>query len=161
MKCKVTNEIEVQPGARRTKGFTLREKPIITRDDRGFQKIELESNTTTILQSSLYLVRSWCANVDIQLLMYENSPENVDAKDIAKVTDYIVGYISKGYERQIVEKGVMMDIIQNEEELSCDEKDVQRMARKILNQTIKIRIIAKQEAMCHLGGLNFFCVQNK
>ena len=104
MVCKVTNSIETFSGSKKTKGFQLQDKAVIINDKRGFQRLELQRNHPTVLQTSLHLVRSWRANVDVQLLLYENYPINGDPQDIAKVTDYIVGYISKGYKKQIIEK---------------------------------------------------------
>ena len=111
MLCKVTNSVELYPNARKCAGFLRRPKPVIISDSCGFKKMELPRNTITHLQTSLYLLQSWRANVDIQLLLYEHDPDLADAHDIAKATDYIFGYISKGYEKQIVEKQSMLDLI--------------------------------------------------
>ena len=110
MRCKVTNAIETFPGSSCTNGFMLKDNPEVVTDPRGFQRIDLKRNHTTVLQMSIYLLTSWRANVDIQLLLYENSPDQADAKDIAKVTDYIVGYISKCQNEIICHKNYVAEL---------------------------------------------------
>ena len=42
------------------------------------------------------MLQSWRANCDVQLLIYDCDPLQPSINDIARVTDYIVGYACKG-----------------------------------------------------------------
>jgi hypothetical protein len=41
-------------------------------------------------------LQSWRGNCDVQILVYSSDPDFLDADDIARVTDYVVGYACKG-----------------------------------------------------------------
>lgn len=47
-------------------------------------------------QTSLDMLRSWRGNCDVQVFIYEAHPEYPDPDEIARVTDYTVGYACKG-----------------------------------------------------------------
>jgi len=59
------------------------------------------------MQTSMYCLQSWRGNCDIQLLIYETDPCNPDPAEIAKVTDYVVGYACKGNATLSVEKSLV------------------------------------------------------
>lgn len=42
------------------------------------------------------LLQSWRGNCDIQILVYNYDPMHPDWSEIAKVSDYVVAYASKG-----------------------------------------------------------------
>ena len=86
-----------------TPGFKVRPEPLIKRDLRGFDRVDLVRNNTTITQSSKYLIRAWCGNCDIQLMIYKCKPDNVDPKDVSRVSNYIVSYACKGSETVVEE----------------------------------------------------------
>ena len=104
----------------------------------------------------MFCVRSWRANCDIQILLYESDPLYPSAEDITKATDYIVGYACKGNENLKTEKKHMSEIILRANEVSGDNADVIRTAKQILNYTIGEKMISKQEAMVQLGQLRLF-----
>jgi hypothetical protein len=56
------------------------------------------------MQTSLYCLQAWRGNCDIQLLIYDTDPCNPDPAEIAKVTNYVVGYACKGNVTLSVEK---------------------------------------------------------
>lgn len=126
------------------------------RDLRGFDRLELPRNNRNIIATSKWLVQGWRANCDIQVLLYECDPINPNPDEIARVTDYIVAYACKGNETIVEEMKQMKALILGSQEVSGTTSDVKRIARKLLNKTIKNKIISKQECMCHLAKLNLF-----
>ena len=62
-------------------------------------------------QTSLPLLQSWRANVDVKILIYDHDPRFIDSEDIANVINYIVSYISKGTHSFTEEKNIITDVI--------------------------------------------------
>lgn len=62
----------------------------------GFRKLRLPRNHPRVSQTSLDMVSSWRANCDLQILLYDSHPDDPSHDEIARVTDYIVGYACKG-----------------------------------------------------------------
>ena len=61
---------------------------------------------------SMDILQSWRANCDLQILIYSSDPDHPDPDDIARVTDYVVGYACKGNktlkeERELTKKLVL------------------------------------------------------
>ena len=139
-----------------TPGFIKRQVPVILRDLRGFDRVDLQRNNQTIVQSSTFLMRGWRGNCDIQLLIYKSKPDDVDPKDVSRVTNYVVSYACKGSESSVQEKKAMASMILRSEEDEGDVRDVNRLARKILNESSRNRVISKQEALCQLSGLALY-----
>ena len=46
----------------------------------------------------MFLVQGWRANVDIQLLLYNDDITKTTASDVAQISDYIISYICRGSE---------------------------------------------------------------
>ena len=139
-----------------TPGFQKREEPEIKRDIRGFDRVDLARNNTTITQASKYLMRGWRANCDIQLLIYKSMPDNVEPSDISRVTNYVVSYACKGNDTAIAEVKAMRAIIDAANEDEGDIREMRRLARQLLNQCSKNRVVSKQEAVCQLAGLDLY-----
>ena len=139
-----------------TPGFPLRNEPGILRDLRGLDRVDLPRNNRRITQSSEYLMRGWRGNCDIQLLVYQSAPKDVDASDIARVTNYVVSYACKGSESSVEEKKNIVAIINSANDQEGDCRDVKRLARRVLNECSKNRVISKQEAICQLAGLPLY-----
>ena len=139
-----------------TPGFIERKEATIVRDIRGFDRVDLPRNNRRITQSSSYLMRGWRGNCDVQLLIYKSPPDNIDPSDVSRVTNYIVSYACKGSESAVEEKKATEAIIQAAEEQDGDHRDVTRMARRILNESTKNRVVSKQEAVCQLAGLSLY-----
>jgi hypothetical protein len=87
-------------------------------------------------------------------LIYSSDPDEVDASDISRVTNYVASYCCKGNETGIEEKKNFSDLIHATQEITGDLTDVQRMARKILNECSRKRVISRQEASCQLLRLD-------
>ena len=142
--------------AKDTTGFKNSDYPTIVNDIRGFKRLDLKRSHPRILQSSLHCVRSWRANCDVQILLYDGNPNHPSPAEIAKATDYIVGYACKGNESLKMEKALIRQLILNATETHGDDTDVTRVARQILNQSIGEKMISKQEAMVQIGQLQLF-----
>jgi hypothetical protein len=156
MVCRCGAGLEKTPGLCDTPGFFERERPALVRDIRGFDRVDMPRNTRRITQCSSYLARGWRGNCDIQYLIYTSDPDKVDASDISRVTNYVVSYACKGNETQIEEKKAMSQIVMAAEEEKGDERDVKKLARKMLNLCSKNQIVSKQEASCQMAGLDMY-----
>ena len=156
--CNKMYKIEKTPGHGDTSGWEELKNATVTRDHRGTLKLNLPRSKTSnrLVQTSIYLSRGWRANVDIQLLLHDCNEEEICSVDVAGVTDYIVGYICKGNESQVQEKANMKELVMDSTSVCGDLRDVKRVARHLLNQSAKNRVVSKQEAMCHLGGLDLY-----
>jgi len=83
------------------------------------------------------------------------------AQEIGKVTDYVVAYACKGNESLIEERLTTEALILQEKEKMGDDSDVKALAKKIMNNTIKTKLISKQEAICQTIGLPLYlCSEN-
>ena len=102
------------------------------------------------------MLRSWRGNCDIQVLIYESDPKYPDMREIAKVTDYVVGYACKGGHTYMQDINQMKAMILNAKEETMDNSDVVKLCRRILNQNAVNRVISKQECMLLLLGLKPF-----
>ena len=139
-----------------TPGFKLRTSLQVVHDLHGYDRVDLCRNNYRITQASAYVMRSWRGNCDVQLLIYNSSPEEIDASDVSRVTNYVVSYACKGSESAVEQKTSMEAIILAAKEEMGDDKDVKKMARRLLNHCSKNRVISKQEALCQLSGLALF-----
>lgn len=150
--------VEQLSGTGRTPGFSTREQPMIVRDLRGFNRLDMKRNKRDVrtIQTSLWLAQGWRANCDIQILLYDSNPDFPDSSDIARVTDYIVSYACKGNESISEERNQTAALINMESENSGDEQDLKRLARKVLNKAMGQKMISKQEAIVHGAGLKLF-----
>jgi hypothetical protein len=50
----------------------------------------------------------------------------------------------------------MKSIVHNFQDEDGDERDVKRLARRLLNESTKNRVVSKQEALCQLSGLKLY-----
>ena len=57
----------------------------------------------------MYWLQAWRANCDISVLLYESDPKHPNAKEIAKVMDYVIGYACKGNATLNIEKKQVKD----------------------------------------------------
>ena len=136
-------------------------KAEIVKDPRGYSRLELPRNHPRVVQTSIFLLQGWRANVDIQLLLYDDVIHKTTASDISQVSDYIISYICKGTETSVQEKVHIKDIILNSTECTGDVDDIKILSRQIMNEATKNCIISKQESMCHIGRLPLFlCSKN-
>ena len=82
---------------------------MISKDQRGFNQLCMKRNNERFNQTSLYCLQSWCANCDIQIIVYDTDPKNPDFSEIAKVSDYVVNYACKGNTTLSIEKKNVKD----------------------------------------------------
>ena len=101
------------------------------------------------------MLRSWQANCNIQVFVYESNPMAPNLWDIARATDYTVGYACKGAKTTEQEKKQTVGFINAFAEASCDSNDIKQLARKLLNRAAANRVISKQELLVLLLGLDF------
>jgi hypothetical protein len=139
-----------------TPGFSLKDKPSIENDIRGFKRVDMVRNHRRVTQSSEFLMRGWRGNCDIQFLIYESHPDSIDPADVSRVTNYVVSYACKGNETEVEEKKALKDIILAAKEEEGDDRDVKRTARRLLNECCKNRVVSKQEATSQLIGLDLY-----
>jgi hypothetical protein len=139
-----------------TPGFPLRKTPGIIRDPRGFDRVDMVRNNPWIVQASSFLCQSWRGNCDIQYLLYKSDSDDIDVSDITRVTNYVVSYSCKGNETEIQEKAALKAIILAAETEHGDNRDLRKLARRLLNEASKTRVISKQEATCQLAGLDLY-----
>lgn len=144
-----------------TPGFFETAIPAVVRDHRGFDRVDLKRNNNFVVQASSFLCQGWRGNCDIQYLLYLSDTEDIDASEICRVTNYIVSYSCKGNETEVEQKSALKDIISAAQEEYGDERDVKKIARRVLNECSKSRVISKQEASCHLLGLDLYSCSEK
>ena len=154
--CRCGAGVEETPGMCNTPGFPLRTEPKLVRDLRGFDRLDLPRNHRRIVASSRWLLQGWRANCDIQVLLYECDPMHPNPDEIARVTDYIVAYACKENETFVEEKKQAKALILGCEDKSGTIAEVKKIARVLLNKTLKDKVISKQECMCHLAKLDLF-----
>ena len=135
-----------------TPGFAMQEKPSIE-ICRKAKKLILPRNHSRVTQSSIDMLRSWRGNCDIQMLIYDSSPHNIDTQEISRVTDYVVGYIGKGNSTLLEEKETNKQLIMKAEEMTGDDNDLKRVSKKILNNSMTRRLMSKQETCVLLANL--------
>ena len=110
--CRMGAGTESSAGNAQTPGWERKENTEIVRDDRGFLKLLLKrTNNKRLLQTSFDLLQCWRANCNIQVLLYDTDPKHPDPAEIAKVTDYIVAYATKGNATMAVEKSLVTNFI--------------------------------------------------
>ena len=159
--CKVGCGVEENPFKCDTPGFRLRGTHDVVTDIRGYTRLELKRNDDRrLLQSSSYALQSWRANCDVQLMLYQSDPDNPDLSELAAVTDYVVSYACKGNESVTEEKQKMKSYI-----LSLDHENIDlstvTLARKIMNNASKDKLISMQEATVLLANMDLcFCSEN-
>ena len=90
----------------------IEEDKIVYKHNKRFRSFCLKrKNTRRMNQTSLPLLQSWRANVDVKILIYDHDPRFIDSEDIANVVNYIVSYISKGNQSFTAEKDIITDVI--------------------------------------------------
>lgn len=148
-KCRMGFGIEITANSNVTKGMPLRSMSLLETDPRGFDTIRLPRNSTTLVQTSLWLAQSWRANCDVQFIIYDSDPNCPDPREIAQVTDYIVAYQLKGNSSLREEREQIRQKIRE----SKEQTDSAKIVRQLLNATSSQRLISKQEVMVLLDQL--------
>ena len=95
----------------KTPGMATRSVPGIVKDSKDIKRLCMPRNSTRMNQTSMTALKSWRANCDVQLIIYDSDPVHPDLNEIAKITDYVVSYTCKGNVRQSTEKNLMKDLV--------------------------------------------------
>jgi len=127
--CRNSFGVERTPGACDTPGMVHKSVPEIKHDLQGFVRLDMRRNHSRILQGSTYLMCGWRGNCDIQYLIYNGDPDNIDPADISRITNYVVSYSCKGNETEIDEKIGIKHMIEEANEVHGDVRDVRRLVR--------------------------------
>jgi hypothetical protein len=159
--CRSGAGIERNYGKCDTPGFIERENPTISRDPRGFDRVDLPRNNRWVVQASSFLCQGWRGNCDIQYLLYSSDSDEIDVSDISRVTNYIVSYSCKGNETEVQAKLGLKAVVMAAQDEHGDDRDVRKLARRLLNEASKTRVISKQEATCQLAGLELYSCSEK
>ena len=150
--CRVGAGTEQTPGVCDTPGFELIDEPTVA-TQRKAKKLLMPRNHPRVTQTSIDLIRSWRGNCDVQFLIYESPPGFIDVKEISRVTDYVVGYTCKGGTTLKEERETNKQLSLSMEQVTGDDEDLKRLAKKIMNKASTRRLISKQEACVLLAGL--------
>jgi hypothetical protein len=94
--CRFGGGIEKTEGQGDTPGFATTDIPYLEVARSGFKKLRMPRDHPKINQASLDMLQSWRANCDVQVLIYESHPDRPNLEEIARVTEYVVGYSCKG-----------------------------------------------------------------
>lgn len=95
--CRSGAGTETIPNSCETTGFDLRTHPYVGYDKKNTLRLYMPRNHKRVVQTSADLLHMWRGNCDVQILIYKNSSKtHFDPEDIARVTDYVVGYSCKG-----------------------------------------------------------------
>ena len=110
-------------------------------------------NNDRINQTSRHMLQSWRANCDVQLIIYDSDPLKPDIAEIARITDYIVSYSTKGNVTWREENEQTKQLIMASDDVYGGVEDLRRVAKQVMNKSATKRLISKQEAMVLLSGL--------
>lgn len=135
-----------------TPGFELHDKAKLKKQ-LDYKSLHMPRNDNRLYQTSVYTLMGWRGNCDLKLLLYEMENDSVSPEEIARVTDYIVGYTCKGNNTLDVERNLIKDFILSQEECFGTQRDVVSIARSILHKATGSRCIPKQECMVELCSL--------
>jgi hypothetical protein len=94
-------------------------------------------------------------------LLYSSESDEIDVSDITRVTNYVVSYSCKGNEIEIQEKAGLKSIVMAAQVEHGNDRDVKKLARRLLNEASKTRVISKQEATWQLAGLELYNCSKK
>ena len=79
-----------------TCGMELTDVPHIEISRSGFKKLRMPRNNSKLHKVSEDMLKSWRANCDVQILIYESDPEHPDLEELTEVTNYVAGHACKG-----------------------------------------------------------------
>ena len=112
MHCRVGAGEEKTKGKFDTPGFEYCMNDEIINDPRGFKILQLSrKNSRHFLQSSMTLLKSWRANCDVKILLYDTDTKYPDIREIENVSGYVVSYTCKGHLTLFEEKDIISSLI--------------------------------------------------
>ena len=151
--CRFGAGTEKQENTGDTPGFIISDIPYFGVGGTGFKKLKMKRNHRKITQVSEAMLASWRGNCDVQIFVYESNPENPQYDEIARVTDYTVGYACKGGQKLKDEKEHLVGLTN----VYCDTNDdcnVRSLSQKLLNRSVSSRFISKPECIVLLLDLD-------
>ena len=148
--CRCGAGTEVTPGGGDTPGYALQDYPSIVTEKQRCKKLHMPRNHPRLYQTSKSLLQTWRGNCDIQIMIYDSSPDNFDLREVSKVTDYVVAYSCKGNTTLKEETETNRRIVYGMEETTGDSQELKTVCRKIINKASSSRLISKQETCCLL-----------
>lgn len=154
--CRCGCGVEKEKYSNETEGFPLQNEDLIVVDtNTKIKHLKLKRQSSRrMTQCSQYLLQSWRANCDIQLLIYDSNPDKPNLEEIRRVTDYVVSYTTKVNQSIPEERKVIKEIINNcENQTENDLNDLRLICRQVLNSFHNKRIISRSEAMVEIAQL--------
>jgi hypothetical protein len=139
-----------------TTGFELLDEDQIDMDKhRDFLVLKLKRTNNRLKQTSTSMLQSWRANCDVQIILYQSNPKELDVYDIARVTSYVVSYTCKGSETNEHEAESIKSLILGSDLIYSEDTqyDLARVIKKILHSFYGKRVIGKPECSTLLSGL--------
>ena len=153
MYCRCGCGIEKEKDSSITDGFPLINKNIIFFDkNTQIKHLKLKRTTSKrMTQCSKYLLQSWRANCDVQLLIYDSHPDKPNLEEIRRLTNYVVSYTTKVNQSIPNERKVIKEIIANSEsKYENEENNIASICKQILNTFHGKRIISRPESMVEI-----------
>ena len=104
------------------------------------------------------MLQSWRANCDVSVLVYDHDPCDISSQDIAAICGYVTAYCTKGNASYKSERNaIISSILAMEDDIMNDSNvGTVKLARHIMNSTLKDRIISRSEATCQLLRLPLY-----
>jgi hypothetical protein len=145
---------EKTAGSGDTPGFPLTDHPAVVHGHQRCQQLKMPRNHGRMNQTSKSLLQCWRGNCDIQIIIYESDPDDIDLGEISKVTDYVVAYSCKAGVTYREELDQNKQIVMGMQETTGDLTELKSLCRHITNKSSSSRLISKPEASVLLGGLD-------
>ena len=142
-----------------TPGWEVSEVDYIQHDrKRDIKFLKLKRSEERMKQTSTTMLQSWRANCDVAILIYDTDPVHLSPSDVAKVSNYIVSYCTKGNVSFQQERDTIAAIVEKTQSdyAGMETPEVIRMTRQILNSFMGTRIISKGEASVEMLSLDLY-----
>ena len=122
--CRCGAGIEKNVGEGDTTGFELLDTDKLDMDKhRDYLVLKLKRNHSRLKQTSIPMLQSWRANCDVQVIIYQSNPKELDVYDIARVTSYVVSYTCKGSETSEQEADAIKGLILASEPVYVEDQE--------------------------------------
>ena len=154
--CRCGCGVEKDKYSNETEGFPLQEQNTIVIDkNTNIKHLRLKRTCSRrMTQCSSYLLQSWRANCDVQILIYDSDPDKPNLEEIRRVTEYVVSYTTKVNQSITEERRTIKEIINNcKNQTENEQNDLVLICRQALNSFHNKRIISRAEAMVEIAQL--------
>ena len=157
--CRMGCGMEITEGKGDTPGWEIYDEDVITNlAGKQTKVLRLKRKESHLKEASRPMLRSWRANCDMRLIVYEKSPSTVEPEDIAEISGYIVNYCTKGavsYEKET--ELISSHILNVQSRYASDQKyELRSAVSKVLNRVCSSRTISKAEASVFLLNLDLY-----